>query len=549
MKVKNTNSTLSRRAHNSSLSEGISFNGLQYAGPTAIFRDAYPEPAVVLETFSGRISRLAAAGKINDQRIHEALYLSAKAYQSKYGRRRTYVQFLDRTVELNDAYGTSPFKAAVPYATFRQRVVSYQVRGTLDENLLRDAIAMTELEWMSFHGGGRYRSFVYDGIDFPNQIGKKFHSISAFLKTIGRYSEKVLVWSRLKAGWDLDSAISIPMELPTKRAGLIYKISRTKTGQIYVGLSVTSFRQRWKFHLHAVRKGSQTKLAKAIREDGPDGFIGEVIEEEILDPATLREREIHWVEQLNALGPGGLNTARPGGLGGAKGFRTVVNGEVFRSRQEASQVIAERLGIPDFAVLSRIQAGSPIPLRIRKHSTHPEAGSPLFRRWLGLLKRHPNQVAADWVNSYDKFKQDISPIYLEQELVRIDDAQPWGAKNIRWVTTQKKVELVHGKAVSIHGVVYPSLKAVAARFGIGVSTLKDRIGRQGMSVEDAIDIPLGASSYQRVELPIEIDGQIFRSKRQAVIFLVGKGMTEYFARLQVDSIVSAIHRRSNLVSK
>ena len=172
----------------------------------------------------------------------------------------------------------------------------------------------------------------------------------------------------------------------------------------------------------------------------------------------------------------------------------------------------------------------------------------MFRRWLGLLKRHPNQVSADWVSSYDKFKEDISPICLELELVRIDGAQPWGPRNTKWVTNQKKVELDHGRAVTVNGVIYPSLRAVAARFGVGVSTLKDRIGRQGMSVEDAICLPLGASSYQRVEHPIELYGHIFRSKRQALIFLMGMGMTEYFARLKVDSIVAALEKRPNQAS-
>jgi hypothetical protein len=290
--------------------------------------------------------------------------------------------------------------------------------------------------------------------------------------------------------------------------------------------------------LRATRAGSQTKLAKAIREDGENEFSIEVLQDGIDDPMLLRDREIYWVKKLGALGSNGLNSAPPGGLGGAKGTRTIVDGEAFRSLQEAAQVIAERLSIPEYAVRSRIKSGKPIPIKVRKNSTHPEAGSPLFRRWLGLLKRHPNAVELRWVESYDDFKSDISPLDLSLELLRKDDTKAWGASNFKWVSVQEKINISHGISMMVKGISYPSFTAVAIKFGIGSGTLRDRIERHGMSLDAAVDVPLAATSYKLLKTQILIDGKSFRSRRQASIYLMTKGLTEYQAQIKVNAIVA-----------
>jgi len=92
-----------------------------------------------------------------------------------------------------------------------------------------------------------------------------------------------------------------------------------------------------------------------------------------------------------------------------------------------------------------------------------------------------------------------------------------------------------GKAVTIHGMEYPSLKAAAAAFGIGVSTLNDRMRRQGQSPEEAVGRPLGATSYRTSEGGTKVDGKVFRSKRQAIVHIAAsRSITEGQAKYRFE---------------
>src|SRR5690606_36425743 len=87
----------------------------------------------------------------------------------------------------------------------------------------------------------------------------------------------------------------------------------------------------------------------------------------------------------------------------------------------------------------------------------------------------------------------------------------------------------------LNGVSYPSLTAVARAHGIGVSTLKNRINQQGMSVEQAIAAPLAATSYKHSQHSIVVDGREFRSKRQAILYIAEtRGITEDQAKYRFN---------------
>ncbi|GGG11701.1 hypothetical protein GCM10010924_45960 [Rhizobium wenxiniae] len=50
-----------------------------------------------------------------------------------------------------------------------------------------------------------------------------------------------------------------------------------------------------------------------------------------------------------------------------------------------------------------------MPVDARKHTRHPDAGSPLFRQHLGLLKRageNGDTVDPEWLD-YDRFKTEV----------------------------------------------------------------------------------------------------------------------------------------------
>lgn len=518
-----------RRPSNSKAPDVVRYGGMDHAGPASIFRSALRPPAVSLATFSARFRRLAEADTLSSEFIDEALWLNADEFKHKYGARRTLVELDGQPTDLQVYYSARAKEAAVDYRNFWQRARALAKERQLFGDALTHALTLPPAIWRSFYGGGRRKGFVYQGDEYPEHAGRHFHSVSSLLHTLDRYNDRALVWSRLKAGWNLDNALAVPAMLASHRSGSIYQIIRRKTGAVYVGLTVTSVEQRWFFHIRAATGGSTTKFHAAIREDGAEGFDVELLEAGITDPAVLSAREAFWIEQLGALGTQGLNTAKPGGLGGPGGKRVEYGHETFRSIEEAVDILSVRLGIARHVIRSRIQKGQPIPKpeKVRRHSNHPDAGSNLFRRWLGMLKRHVDGVALDWTTDYERFKADVSPVPASMELVRKRPNEAWGPDNFEWVSTQTKIERVHGQKLTVKGTIYPSLAAVARAHGIGVSTLKNRINEQGMSVEEAIAAPLGFTSYKQVGKLIMVDEREFRSKRQAIRYIAEtRGITE-----------------------
>lgn len=495
----------------------------------SIFRSALRPPAVSLATFSARFRRLAEADMLSSKFIDEALWLNADEFKHKYGARRTLVELEGQPTDLQIYYSARAMQAAVDYRNFWRRTRALVKSGQLFDDTLAHALTLPTATWRSFYGGGRRKDFVYQGDEYPEQAGQYFHSVSSLLHTLGRYDDRALVWSRLKAGWNLDNALAVPTALASHRSGSIYRIVRRKTGAVYVGLTVTSVEQRWFFHIRAATGGSETKFHAAIREDGAKYFDVGLLEVGITDPNLLSAREAFWIEHLGALGTQGLNTAKPGGLGSPGGKRIEYGDETFRSIEEAADILSVRLGIARHVIRSRIQKGLPIPKseKVRRHSNHPDAGSNLFRRWLSMLKRHSASIAVEWTTDYERFKADVSPVPVSMEIFRKRPNEVWGPDNFEWVSTQTKVERVHGQKLTVKGTIYPSLAAVARAYGIGVSTLKNRVNEQGMSVEEAIAAPIGLTSYKQVGKPIVVDKREFRSKRQAILYIAEtRGITE-----------------------
>ena len=526
-----------RRPSSSKAPAVVRFRGADHLGPSSIYRSATPAPLVSLATFSTRFRRLVEANALTDINIDEALWLSADNFRRKYGSRRTLIEVGGQRIDLLVYYSARSAEAAVDYRNFWQRVRALVKAGRLGDDALLHAVTLAADAWRTHYGGGRRKGFVYEGNEYPEHAGTRFHSITALLRTVGRYADRELVHSRLKAGWNLDDALAIPVAFASHRTGLIYRVIRRKTNAVYVGLTVTSVEQRWAFHVRRATAGSTTKFHAAIREDGADGFDIEVLEDGIDDPALLPAREAFWVERLGALSANGLNSAKPGGLGGPSGKAISHGAETFRSVEEAADVLSARLGIARHVIRARLQAGMPLPTpdRVRRHSRHPDAGSNLFRRWLGMRKRHAGAVVEAWLD-YDQFKEDVSPVPADMELVRKRSGEPWGPGNVEWVSAQEKIERTHGKGLTVNGVLFPSLTAIAKAHGVGVSTLKNRVHQQGMSIQQAIAVPLGATSYKRRNEHITVDGKQFRSKRQAILYIAEtRGLTEHQAKYRLGT--------------
>lgn len=490
---------MQRRAHNSSFPEEIILHGKTYIGPTNIFQTIKPSPVVTLNTFMGRMRKLLNSNNLNEMTILESLYTSPSDYMVKYATRKSLIKINGNDIDLSEYYEENKNHTTVDYSTFRSRLKKSKSIDKFDEEILKHAISFSTEEWISFYGGGRHRAFIYDGELYPELNGKKFHGISAFLRIIKRYDDKALIWSRLKAGWDIDFALNIPVDFKTERTGRIYKITRISTGQIYIGLTLSSIDQRWNFHLSATKRNSQTRLAKAIRKDGPSGFKLETIEDDIDSPSKLKEREIFWVNKFNARGPNGLNTAPPGALGSSKGVAITYKGETFDSITEAGHVLGKRFKIPPFTVERCIREGIEFPQKTRKHSKHKDAGTNLFRRWLALKRRHEDNMVTEWRDNYDRFKKDVGGIPKNGlRLIRKKNEKPWGPTNFYWGNDTEFIESIHGKDIVVNGKKYFSIKALSDEFGIGYSTLKNRLNVQKLPPEIAVELPLGPTSKKKI---------------------------------------------------
>jgi hypothetical protein len=101
--------------------------------------------------------------------------------------------------------------------------------------------------------------------------------------------------------------------LPNGDISGIYKITRIRSNEIYIGQS-TSIDKRWQEHVKTalgVGNLASSLLHKAMKLDGPENFIFEVLEEVPKD--KLRERESYYIDFYDSKNYG-LNT-----LNGDKG--------------------------------------------------------------------------------------------------------------------------------------------------------------------------------------------------------------------------------------
>ena len=97
--------------------------------------------------------------------------------------------------------------------------------------------------------------------------------------------------------------------LPNGDISGVYKITRLKTKEIYIGQS-TSLDKRWQEHVKSalgVGTLASSQLHRAMAQDGPENFTFEVLEETPKD--KLRERESYYIDFYDSKNYG-LNTVR-----------------------------------------------------------------------------------------------------------------------------------------------------------------------------------------------------------------------------------------------
>lgn len=91
--------------------------------------------------------------------------------------------------------------------------------------------------------------------------------------------------------------------------GIIYKITNTQTGMVYIGQTRHSLRTRWR--LHCAPNSTCSLLHKAIQEYGKDAFSIEQIDS-AESREELNQKEIAWIEKENSMVPNGYNVDKGG---------------------------------------------------------------------------------------------------------------------------------------------------------------------------------------------------------------------------------------------
>ncbi|MEV4610667.1 GIY-YIG nuclease family protein [Neorhizobium sp. LMR1-1-1.1] len=291
-------------SHNSKLPFPLTYRGVVYSGFRHLMTAIDPPSSIKEVTITGRLHRFfESGGSIADSILDEILYLDATQFQAKYGKRVTWIATQDgnRTVDtLYEEYASRDDVS--PYPLFRTRLKSLEKRSTpITQALIAKAALYSQADWITDHGGGRRKKFIYDGDLYPEQRGE-YSALTSFLKAIGRYGEREIMHSRWKAKWAIDDMLSEP-PMSDGAPGYIYKITDVTTGKVYVGLTVNRPDIRWGQHLLMAARGGGSLLHQAIRAEGPQNFTIETLEVVEGGEGKLAEREIVWMKDLDSLHP------------------------------------------------------------------------------------------------------------------------------------------------------------------------------------------------------------------------------------------------------
>jgi group I intron endonuclease len=230
------------------------------------------------------------------------------------------------------------------------------------------------------------------------------------------------------------------------KALLVYKITCSVTGEIYIGITRQSIKRRWAGHLYSSTRCS-TKLARAIRKHGERAFTCEHIASGLSLEGLLKAEE-DLVNQYDSM-ENGLNSTRGGyGVAGIQWTpeskkrisevrRQLWRTEAYRSKISGSQKKAWSRKTPEELEARRKCArrnpslkkwrienprtrkpkpirwkGKGWNMRIKTHCPHGHEYSPrntLIRKCDGgreciTCKRATRNTARDRRNGYGKFK-------------------------------------------------------------------------------------------------------------------------------------------------
>lgn len=284
--------------------------------------------------------------------------------------------------------------------------------------------------------------------------GKKFASRNAAAKYYG-ISEEV-VRRRLKNGWSVEQSFGIKKRrnYHPGKIGIIYIIKNKINKKIYIGATLGTLANRWKWHLEKSRQAKTApkgSLREAIREYGSINFTKKVIKR-CTNLYDLSESERKLIKKFNSKNPNGYNLST-GGIGfGNLGRKVKIEERNFNNLRQA----AKYYNIHPGTFVTRLNAGWTLEQAagLKKNNKI----RPNFRQiTINGKKFNTVREAAKY------FKISESNAYSRL-------SKGWSVKK---TFTVKKIELA--KQIKVNGKIFNSIRQAAKFHKIHPSTAASRL--------------------------------------------------------------------------
>lgn len=294
---------------------------------------------------------------------------------------------------------------------------------------------------------------------------KEFKSLTAAAKHYGLKLKTIS--ERLLKGWSIEQAFELKKRKghhPGK-IGIVYIIKNKVNGKIYIGATLGTLANRWKWHIEKsilknVRKGS---IQEAISIFGKKNFTKKIIKRSKY-LSELSKLERHYIKKYNSMEPNGYNLST-GGIGyGNLGRKVKVNGRKFNTLKECAKFYKIN---PD-TLVNRLNTGWSLEEAI------------------GLKKRNKipiNNIVVKIDGKTFNSVRDAAKAYgLNDHTVRCRIGRGW---NIKDALKTSNVEL--SKKIKFRGRTFKSIRKLAKFYKVSSGTLAGKISR-GVSIKKALGL-------------------------------------------------------------
>lgn len=149
----------------------------------------------------------------------------------------------------------------------------------------------------------------------------------------------------------------------------------------------------------------------------------------------------------------------------------------------------------------------------KRATTHGYSKTRIYREWAGMIQRCENPKSTSWrrygevgisvCNEWHKFESfyawAITHGYNDSLTIdRINNSEGYNPENCRWVTPEDQASNKKNTIIVRYRNETVPLSVLAKTHGIKYRTIYDRIFKQGLSVDDAVETPICTKKINRL---------------------------------------------------